>query len=166
MSSSLFNYNGKFIIALATTSSNDENKVKEILSECWSMKILNVNVLPEDASRNSVQIYTYFPYTSDSCNNVTPFVWNTFSDGYFRLSRPIFARRKLINFHYCPLKIATSKVPLCAVEWHANNRSWKGFDGNIIENLEKLLNFTTFLIRGPGAENLKMVKLMMFMQVN
>lgn len=62
------------------------------------------------------------------------------------------------NFHHCPIKVATSRVPLCAINWHVKNQTFKGLDGIIIENLQKKFNFTTVVAKPKYSQHMELVK--------
>lgn len=120
--------------------------VEEILAECWTMKILNANVLIQDKkNKDTVIIYTYYPYTSKSCNDVTPIVWNTFGNGQFNEEKPIFADEKLKDFYNCPLIISIRQVPpyLNFKNSTEIEGAWtiNGVEGDVMNNLEHHLQF-------------------------
>ncbi|XP_055918798.1 uncharacterized protein LOC129950887 [Eupeodes corollae] len=121
------------------------NVIEKILEFCLQMSIVNVNLIVEDP-KGTDTIYTFFPFTENSCRRATPIIYNRFEDGKLQWNRKVFPR-KTKNLWLCPVK---------AVTWHKppfvflhEDQEVSGIDGNFLIFLSKSMNFTLDVFESP-----------------
>lgn len=145
----IFDYQGKYLIILMNASNNLFD-IEKIFQELWEIHIINVNVLITSETKNAVELYTYFPYTTEYCSEVHPVIWKIFRNGQFE-GEESFYPKKVKNLHQCPLKVAIFNCNFMKVtETGIGVYETQGIDGEILKALSKSMNFEvnhTFL--GP-----------------
>ncbi|XP_053699473.1 uncharacterized protein LOC128746451 [Sabethes cyaneus] len=121
----LFNFAGRYLIVLLSMEVVDEQEVvRGILQRMWQNYAVNVNVLfASQISPERANMYTYFPYTSRFCEEVT----------------------KLENIHRCPLNVALYSYS-AFMQLKVNSRgeitALTGVDARLLAYLATSLNFT------------------------
>lgn len=99
-----------------------------------------------------ILMYTFFPYTSEHCERVSPIVYDHFENGTFVLNAPIFPE-KFGNLFRCPLKIATYNFPpFVTLTERSNDTYIDGIEGVVLRVISQRLNFTTIVI--PSSLNI------------
>lgn len=116
-----------FIILLSGCGSRVDSMkiIKEMFEELWSMQIADVILMCRKSE--AIELYTFYPYSKDHCNEVKP-VLVTYGDDYFP--------RKNLDLHGCSLKVAAYKEAP-----HFINNTAVGIDAEMVKFLSKALNF-------------------------
>lgn len=141
--------------------------------------MINVNVVCLDRTKDQVNVYTYYPFTPNSCDRIESSLLTTFnSNEMITLDNSFFAM-KLKNFHKCNLFLGTYNIPPYMILDRYSNGSYetKGIEGNLFHELSKLLNFQPYVrvgheqYLGGAKKNFEMlqkgeVNLTMFAIVN
>lgn len=141
-----FNFRGYYLIVITEKCSSQQEEIKQMMTDLWSLYIVNVNVIHVTNLINSVsRMMTFYPYTSSHCEKVFPVVHNSYvvNHGFVRDIQHF--PNKLKNLHGCPLSVATfNSPPFVIVTFNENNASnhVKGFDGVLIKVLAARMNFT------------------------
>ncbi|XP_055325489.1 uncharacterized protein LOC129579433 [Sitodiplosis mosellana] len=170
-------YAGYFTIILTEYIEKDE--ITQIFQDCWKYRMINVNVLCPDEIEDQVNVYTYFPFTPNSCDRIQSTLLMTFSNESISIDDSFFPM-KLKNFHKCNLFLATYNIPpYMILNHHHTDGSYvtRGIEGNLYRELSKLLNFQPIVrvghehYLGGAKENFEMlrkgeVNLTMFAIVN
>lgn len=104
--------------------------------------MVNVNVMTWDAVGNHVNVFTYFPFSVDSCEQIKPVLLMTINNETAFSEDDLF-RNKLANFQSCPLWLSTYTVPPYMILHEMDDGSFKtkGIEGNLYRELGKSLNF-------------------------
>lgn len=154
-------YGGYFTIVL--TEYIDQDEITKIFVDCWKYRIINVNILCLAETGDHVNVYTYYPFTPNSCNQIESTLLMTFSTKTISLDDSFFPI-KMKNFHRCPLLLATYNIPPYMILNQREDGPTKGIEGNLYTELSKLLNFRP-LIRvghekylGGAKENFEMLR--------
>lgn len=133
-------FGGYFTIIL--TEHIERVDIAAIFRDCWKHHMVNVNVMSWDEVDNQVNVFTYFPFSLDSCEQIEPVLLMTISNETIFSDRDLF-RNKLKNFHGCPLWLSTYTVPPYMILHEMGNGVYKakGIEGNLYRELGKSLNF-------------------------
>lgn len=131
-----------------------------------------------DEMKDQVNVYTYFPFTPYSCNQIETTLLMNFSNESISLENSFFPV-KLKNFHKCPLFLATYNIPPYMIMNEHKDGSYvtRGIEGNLYREMSKTLNFRPMVrvghekYLGGAKENFEMlrkseVNLTMFAIVN
>lgn len=143
-----------FYLIISLTTINGLMDVTSIFEDCWSMFMVNVNVLlplADDDDGYDTAVYTYFPYDEMHCRTVVP--ERIFHSGVENLSsNPIeWFPDKLSDMHGCDFKIAfTDYYPMIILSENSSGHMIVGgIEGELLETLAKLLHFTPKYIKFP-----------------
>lgn len=149
-----FNYRGYYLIVmmgprLGPTGTQSINK--RILEALWAKYIVNVNIIQSiEESPDICWMYTYFPYSSQYCEEVNPIRLNTYINGV-GFTRPInHFPGKVSNLHNCPLSVATFIVPPFVM--HNSNQEIDGFDGMLMHTIASRMNFKLKIVLLRSAD--------------
>lgn len=169
-------YGGFFTIIL--TEHLEQSEITQIFIDCWSYRMVNVNVLRFDEIEEQVIAYTYFPYTSDHCERIESTFLMSMSNRSIALQNSMFPN-KLKSFHGCKLWLATYTIPPYMILQELSNGTYttKGIEGKLYRELASTLNFHPMVrvgaqkYLGRATENFQMlrekeVNLTMFAIVN
>ncbi|XP_017085308.1 uncharacterized protein LOC108117411 [Drosophila eugracilis] len=118
-----------------------------ILEHCLAHFWLHCNVMVQTA-QVEVFIYTYFPYTADSCQEAHPVLVNTFDGRKWKRNFKMFPD-KVSQMHGCPLTVLTwHQPPFVELFWDPkNNRSGaSGFEFQLVKHLARQMNFSLEVI--------------------
>uniref|UniRef100_A0A3F2ZDF9 Putative ionotropic receptor ligand binding domain-containing protein n=1 Tax=Lutzomyia longipalpis TaxID=7200 RepID=A0A3F2ZDF9_LUTLO len=142
-----FDFTGYYTILLTNLRRNNEGDIKRILQDCWELYLVNVIIISYDAMNiKEVLVHTYFPYTAKHCGVVKPIIYD--SIGEKSLFKEIdFFPDKVGNFYGCSLIAGTLHfLPFMAIVPQLISKSflYRGFEGILMTNLAKRLNFTIF----------------------
>lgn len=137
-----FDYSGYYLIVLRDTSSAQHETIAKILSDFWSIYIVNVNVLATNESDTQVKMYTYFPYAPSHCEQAIPIVINHYASRTFE--HPLEYPSKLNNMHGCLLIAAPLHFePFVMYDKFENGSiALHGIEITILNEIAALLNFT------------------------
>lgn len=154
MSTVTHDYAGFYTIILTELSPIQETIIDRILHDCWSLQIVNVNILTIMPADLDTVLFTYFPYTPYFCEEVRPLIVNRFKNGSFLNGLQIFPE-KLNNFFRCPLSVVTYPFePYTILD--KDGEFW-GVEGIIFNVLSERLNFTP-VVKIPTIGNLSDVE--------
>lgn len=153
---SVFNYSGHYLIVLTeTTTGRTFDVVSQILSDCWSLYIVNVYILTSsDVRQSTATLYTYFPFAAGYCERVHPIVVNYYTNDSFVMPLHVFVD-KFRNMHKCSVIGLISNYPPFTILTKNSNASLgnrdgmyrvDGIEGMLINELADFMNFT-FTIR-------------------
>lgn len=103
-------------------------------------------ILVPSQNYTKILLYTFFPYSEEHCEEVTPILHNSFQNNSFELSSPHFPQ-KFGNFHQCPLVMAAYPIsPYIILSGSENGTNYPGgIAGIIYMELSKKLNFTSIV---------------------
>lgn len=128
--------------------------IVDVLSVFWKFRYLSVLVLSEQPD-DTVDIYTYFPYSPAHCGQVGPPVlmdtWNA-TERSFRVKRDLFTfGLKLGNLHGCPIRCWGKNRPPDSIIIPLGQDKYllSGSGGHALTVIEQKLNFTA-AIHMPG----------------
>lgn len=143
--SELFDFQGFFLIVMVKTYEKQYVDMKYIFQSLWLRSIINANILLVTAD-DSLELLTFYPYTSIYCGKVFPILTNQFVNSSFIMSRTHFDD-KMKNLFGCPLKVVTFNIaPLMFVEIEIDGKfSIRGIDGELLQgNFTRLVNLGVF----------------------
>ncbi|XP_065365312.1 uncharacterized protein LOC135958335 [Calliphora vicina] len=137
----------KYVIILNTQDSVREKLIvmHDIFQDFFNFYIIDVVILVYD--ENSLQIYTYKPYSSKHCAFTKPILLQRFERvPEFLLYHDLFPV-KTKNFHHCPLKVVLWNIPpLMELTYENNSVNFKGFDAEVLKNMAAFFNFSIEII--------------------
>jgi len=139
-----------YFIFLQTRDSHIPRELQLILDHCLAHFWLHCNVMIQTA-QVEVLVYTYYPYTADSCQEAHPVVVNAF-DGQRWMQNSKMFPDKLNQMHGCPLTVLTWHQPpfVEIVESPSGHgRRARGFEFQLVEHLARQMNFTLQLVDIP-----------------
>lgn len=147
MTSHAYDYLGFYTIVITEFIENHEETIQQILKDCWSLYIINANVLAPSEDYGTIFLFTYFPYTPEHCEYVKPIVYDYFENGSFVRGVHLFPR-KLRNFHRCPLKVSLYEFEPFVILKEQPNGVYHidGLEGTIATVVSERLNFTPNVI--------------------
>ena len=153
MSKRTFDYTGYYTIVLTKAQLNNDNILKKILDDCWSKYIVNVIVLCSltTGKDSKVLIYTYFPFTSNYCEQVQPIIIDEYQSDMISIPSKRLFPNKLENMHNCPLFLATynAKPHIFVHKENLTDGNVRirvtGIDAIIMANIAASMNFTTII---------------------
>jgi hypothetical protein len=129
----LFDFQGFFLVVMVEKYKNQYREMEKIFQSMWQNLIINVNILLV-AADGSLEMFTFYPYTSVYCGRVFPILTNKFVNSSFIMPRKYF-EDKLDNLFGCPLKVVTFNIaPMMFVNEEKNgNFSFTGIDGELLK---------------------------------
>ncbi|CRK87649.1 CLUMA_CG001445, isoform A [Clunio marinus] len=125
----------KYLVVLLNET---DNNAEEIFKLFWSRKFMNVKVLT--VVDDMTILLTFNPWKSRFyCNNTTPIIIATFKNESWH-----DANVPSLNFHQCPIKVATSSYAPAVIfdESKEGLERFSGVDVRLVKELSKILNFT------------------------
>lgn len=172
LSTEYFDYSGYYTIVLTghVEKTSAHQMIKSILTDLWSLHIINVNILSFENAESGASVFTFFPYSENHCDAVQPVLWDYYIDGHFTQNKDIFAT-KLDNFYGCPITLVTYNVPPYVILQQLPNGTTSpnmdGIEGILFLVLSHKLNFRTVLLTSSGkyakaSSNFEMVNLFEF----
>ncbi|KAL0274998.1 UNVERIFIED_CONTAM: hypothetical protein PYX00_002992 [Menopon gallinae] len=145
---SLGNVRGRIVV----TVEDSESLAWRILSLLWnSNRITDVIVLVGTGS--SVDVFTWFPYMPDECNEVkTITLLDSWRNGSFVNGRDLFPPKITRNLHGCVLRMSTRYIePYVFPPVNGVFRS--GYEVMIIREFQKTFNFSVNFVPPPDFAN-------------
>lgn len=138
-----YDFTGFYTIVLIDCNEFDYKTVYRILSDCWKLYISNVHVLVSSSTYGTILLYTYYPYTIESCEVVKPVIQDIYMNNTFIKNSTIFPE-KFQNFYKCPLTLSTYEFwPLMFLTPFRNGSYYTdGLDGITFRVISQQLNFT------------------------
>lgn len=153
ISSNIFYFNGFFLFVL---TNGEIPEIEEIFRLLWKIFIHNAVVVH---GKDEISIKTFLPFTSKSCNDVTPIVINQFKDGKLTTGEDLFPD-KMKNLHECPIRlsVADNNEPYVFAKLLKNGSyDLGGRDIYVISAMAKKMNFrinyTYIGVEGIFVEN-------------
>lgn len=144
-----FNHAGYYTIVLTERVEEPEELIKSILTDLWSLHIINVNILSFKSFESGSYIFTFFPYSENYCDQVQPVLWDYFADGNFTMNKEIFAT-KLDNFYGCPITLGAYDFPPYIILTQFPNGTTSpitdGIEGILFRVLSQKMNFRTQIV--------------------
>lgn len=147
----MFDYHG-FYTVLLTRNGGDEDQheqVRRILSDLWSLYIASANVLAIGEDKSTAQLYTFFPFGPDYCEQVIPVVQDRFVNNSFTMSTMTnLFPDKFRNFYDCPIRVATYDFEPYMILQTMPNGSYRthGIDGIIFRVICQRLNIRPIVV--------------------
>lgn len=139
----IFDYRGYFIIVI--TDEINKKELENILSDFWTLYIVNVNVILKMRGESFVSSYSYFPFTMKSCEDSKPRLLETYHEQveFDNPTKNLFSN-KMKNLYGCPLTAATFHVaPFMIIEKSTqNNYKLRGVEGFLLNIIAEKMNFT------------------------
>lgn len=140
MNAEIFDYGGYYLIAMMSPGRLEV--IKEILSDFWSLYIVNTNVLVMEEESCEVVVYTYFPFQANRCEQVNPIVVNYFLNGSFLLTNDFFVD-KFKDMQGCEVGVAVYDYqPLAILTNESGILKLDGVDLRSIVAISEMMNFT------------------------
>lgn len=149
--------NGKHILIVLI---NDEFKLENIFEPFWSAMIYNVNILTYTEANNSISMFSFKPFNSNSCSDTKVVKINEFNASANRWKSNNFFPDKFKNLHKCPLKVATyESAPALMINDTEDKIKIYGFEGDLFNEIAAELNFTIIVeLTEPGGGNSKLLE--------
>lgn len=135
----LFDFFSNFIFVF----SGKPESIEKMFQILWANQIVNVNVL-YSADNDSVLVETYYPFKPAECATNARSIVDEFKNGSFLRNKRDLFKDKLLNFHRCPIKVATSNnsVPYIFADENDNGSySLRGRDIELVNTIGQYLNF-------------------------
>ncbi|XP_017116132.1 uncharacterized protein LOC108138443 [Drosophila elegans] len=132
-----------YFIFLQTRDHLIATELQLILDHCLAHFWLHCNVMIQTAQVD-VLVYTFYPYTADSCQKAHPVLVNTFNGRHWVRTAKMFPD-KLSQMHGCPLTVLTwHQPPFVEFAWDskANVQRATGFEIQLVEHLASRMNFS------------------------
>lgn len=151
MTDDSFDYIGYYLIVVTALYEDGESIAKNVFSDLWSLKIVNVNLLSFVDIFNRSVMYTFRPYSSQKCESTEPVVFNRYEHKSFVREKSHWPN-KLKNFHKCPLYLSTYHLDpyMLLIERNdSTNYFTDGIDGIVFRVIGQRLNFTPIVISMP-----------------
>lgn len=139
-SSKIFQYSGYYIIALVE---GEIQEIEEIFKLLWKTRIYNVVVMYE-SKPGTVRMKTFFPFNFGICNDTTPVLINTFTQGKFIKSNDKIFPKKMNNLYNCSIRvaIANNAEPEIFIKILSNGKNdLSGRSIELMRTLSETLNF-------------------------
>lgn len=147
MTASGFDYSGYYSIVWTPLVSKpiQYEMASKILQDCWSMAIINVNLLMQDLQSRSI-MYTYFPFAQSHCGQVIPVVLHRFIGNEFEALPQLFVD-KVKNMHKCKVTtIISGFQPFLMFSFNELGEYYaSGVDVNFLRSLSERMNFTSYV---------------------
>uniref|UniRef100_A0A182MZR6 Ionotropic glutamate receptor L-glutamate and glycine-binding domain-containing protein n=1 Tax=Anopheles dirus TaxID=7168 RepID=A0A182MZR6_9DIPT len=149
-------FSGYYLIVLTTYGRLLPDTLRRIFAFLWALNVVNVNIatadLQDHTSRQSVLLYTYYPYRSGGrCEQIEPSLLHRFRKGQ-RVDRTVeLFPPKLDNLHRCRVTVCTFQLPpyMLLAERDA---AYGGLEGDILTALSRKLNFTVRVVQPADGE--------------
>ncbi|XP_037723367.1 uncharacterized protein LOC119555821 [Drosophila subpulchrella] len=148
-----------YFIFLQARDSRIPRELQLILDHCLAHFWLHCNVMIQTA-QVEVLVYTYYPYTADSCQEAHPVVVNAFDGSHWMGDSKMFPD-KLNQMHGCPLTVLTwHQPPFVEIVGKPPDHGLRarGFEIKLVEHLARQMNFSLQLaditLKRPGAYRL------------
>lgn len=111
-----------------------------IFRHCWSKSISNVIYLVAEQTRTV--LYTYFPYSEETCSQVRTNFYNFVYDDQFHYKKALFPR-KCSNMYNCTVQVGTFEYPPYMMLHRLDNGStyFDGIEGIVLRVLSQRLRF-------------------------
>ena len=132
-----FRFNGFFLIVFL----DKIDKIEEVLKFFLNLKILNINVIHQDAN-GEILVETFMPFRENRCMSSIPILINKFINGKF--INDIFFPEKVKNLDSCPIRVSTStniEPYVVAKKLSDGSLSLGGVDIKVLMTLSDFLNF-------------------------
>jgi hypothetical protein len=129
------------LVTILSLINLNEDEIQEIFDYFTDRLMVNINIL--NPKKNSVDLFTFFPFSNENpCGSTKPVKINSFNEKW---QNKIFFYEKSKNLFGCPLKIgvaALSTEPGIIVTKHPNNTfDLSGVEKEIFDEFSKRLNF-------------------------
>ncbi|XP_016948911.1 uncharacterized protein LOC108023783 [Drosophila biarmipes] len=148
-----------YFIFLQTRDHLIPRELQLILDHCLAHFWLHCNVMIQTA-QVEVLVYTYYPYTADSCQAAHPVQVNAFDGRHWRRNSKMFPD-KLNQMHGCPLTVLTwHQPPFVELVGYASEIGQRagGFEIQLVEHMARRMNFSLQLadiaVQRPDAHRL------------
>lgn len=147
MTTKNYDFSGFYTIILTENSDDCTEIISRIFDDCWSIYVANVNILVPTDGYEIVLLYTFFPFTPESCEVIEPVVYDNFENGTFQVNASIFPE-KFDNFFSCPLRVSSYTASPNVILQKQPNGSYypDGIEGIMLRVMSQHLNFTPILI--------------------
>uniref|UniRef100_A0A182QQ18 Ionotropic glutamate receptor L-glutamate and glycine-binding domain-containing protein n=1 Tax=Anopheles farauti TaxID=69004 RepID=A0A182QQ18_9DIPT len=147
-------FSGYYLIVLTMFGRLLPSTLQRIFAFLWTLNVVNVNIVTADLQDHShwqsVLMYTYYPYRSDSCERIEPVLLHRFRKGQ-QVDRTIeLFPAKLDNLHRCRVTVCTFHLPPYMLLDQGD--TYGGFEGDMLAALSEKLNFTVQLVRPEEGE--------------
>lgn len=142
------------ILTLPTDRGNVSIVLQEIVDDFYARDILNVVIIYNPPGDSTVYLFTYYPYMNGKCSQANLVIHNEIRNHSFVMKRPLFVQ-KLLDFHRCPLRIATFQIGSGEIAYIRNDNGsivgLNGFEGRLIETIAEKLNFVLDIVEVPNG---------------
>lgn len=148
----MFNYSGHYLIVLTERHTNESRVIKRILSDCWSIYLVNVYILvSSDVHQSTATLYTYYPFMAGHCEHVHPVAVNYYANNSFSLALQVFDD-KFRNMHKCKIIVLMSHYPPFTVVRNLSSGrgvAMGGIEGKLLREMSHSMNFSLQLLYVP-----------------
>ncbi|KFB41839.1 hypothetical protein ZHAS_00009680 [Anopheles sinensis] len=149
----LYDFAGYYLIVLVGIDTTLAT-IDRIFNDLWQRQIVNVIVafrMPPPA--NSVQLWTYFPYSPGLCRVPKPHLVLTWPNDTLLYGVNFFPRKNA-NFHGCPLKVGTFETrPFTILTGTPGlGLGLSGFEGDLLDSIAAKLRFSVNLRIPPHSQ--------------
>lgn len=130
--------NGYYVIVLTKDTKTNISVVFNIM---WSKSFYNVAVLTKGVNNSTVELFTFFPFKSNHCNQAESEMINVYINDTWK--KRIFFPEKFENFHKCQIKVGATEgvARFIATKFENGSQSFIGSDVDIMNGLAEVLNF-------------------------
>lgn len=133
-----FGFSGFYLIV---TQNQLFPEIKKMFKMVWTSMIFNFDVLVHEISGN-VSLHTFIPFSNGSCDNMNPIKINEFNIKTRQWKTTNFFPRKFQNLQQCKLRVGVYlSTPGLDSKKVNNVTTLHGFEGNLFEEIARLLNF-------------------------
>lgn len=160
MNEKAFDYSGYYLISLGDLSSDRFDVAAKILHDCWSLYMVNSNVIVLNDNENDAAIYTYFPFTSHHCEKVVPVVIDNNVNRNQALTASQYFVDKTANLYGCPVSVAPTIYPPYTMLRNISDRlEFHGIDANLIYALGERMNYSLIVRPLPRMDYVESSKI-------
>ncbi|KAM7346404.1 uncharacterized protein ACRADG_006352 [Cochliomyia hominivorax] len=153
-----YNSNEYYFIFLQTRDHLLFGEMQKIFEYCWRHYLINC-IIQIQTAEGRILFYTYFPFTPKHCGKVEPVLVNEYN-GTSLVNEDLFPK-KLKNFYGCPIRAALWHIPpYVYLSTDSNNVTHitGGFEGKLLLEMAKKLNFSLNIVVPPNDSKRGMVK--------
>ncbi|XP_055611413.1 ionotropic receptor 21a-like [Uranotaenia lowii] len=138
-----FDLQSRILLILVDVEADDPlDLVRQVSEDLWTLKIINVNIVVGKTSAITVLIYTYHPFVTGHCDQITVQLIH-FSEGGASIALPDLYPSRLQDFEGCPLTVgAIVGAPFLLIGSSGDSSTLDGVEGRLVRTLMSRLNFS------------------------
>lgn len=136
-----YDFTGRFLIVYNGWA--DEEFARRVFQNLWTLQIVNVVLI--GSRYNRTHLWSYVPYSTESCAMVNLISLNSTEELY---------PDKTTTFHRCPFKVGSFETRPYTILDRSNKDKLKisGFEGDLLDTIKEKLNFTVQIFEPQNDE--------------